>query len=135
MPDICDDRLKKTIKMIKNMKKISSKIKFSAKERKTMRASCEKSYMNPGCKGTIFEDGPVNKLPTGANDFIKGDKNLKGKIGKMFESMLKKERKELFGKRKTILKDNFYYKLSNKTVRNLKKKGATSGCTRFDEDN
>ncbi len=133
MPDICDEKLKK---MNKVMKKISSKFKFSAKERKTMRKSCEKSYMNPGCKGTIFEDGPANKLPTDANDFIKNNKilkGLKGKFGKMFESMLKKERKSLFGKRKTILKDNFYYKLSNKTVRNLKKKGATSGCTIFEK--
>jgi len=130
MPDICDEKLKK---ITKAMKKISSKIKFSAKERKTMRVSCEKTYMNPGCKGTIFEDGPVNKLPTGADDFIKGNKILKGKIGNMFTKMLKKERKSLFGKRKTILKDNFYYKLSNKTVRNLKKKGATSGCTIFEK--
>ena len=131
MPDICDDHLKKATKM---MKKIFPKVKLSAKERKTMRASCEKSYMNPGCKGTVFEDGPVNKLPTSSNSLIKKIMKKDKQFAKIFVNTLKKERKELFGKRKTILKDNFYYKLSNKTVRNLKKKGATSGCTRFDEN-
>ena len=131
MPDICDEKIKKTHKIIKKM---FPKMKFSTKQNKTFRAICEKSYMNPGCKDTIFEDGPANKLPNGADNNIaklmKKDKDF----GKFLNNMMKKERKELFGKRKTILKDNFYYKLSNKTVRNLKKKGATSGCIKFENN-
>jgi hypothetical protein len=131
MPDVCDDHFKKTTKVLK---KIFPKAKLSVKTRKTIRAGCEKTYMNPGCKDTMFEDGPANKLPKSSDSLIKKIMKKDKKFAKIFLNELKKERKELFGKRKTILKDNFYYKLSNKTVRNLKKKGATSGCTRFDEN-
>jgi hypothetical protein len=39
-------------------------------------------------------------------------------------------RKEIFGKKTTVLKDGFYEKLDKETVTNLKKNGATSGCYR-----
>jgi hypothetical protein len=37
-------------------------------------------------------------------------------------------RKAMFGKNNTVLKNNFYKRLSKKTRNTLKKKGAISGC-------
>jgi hypothetical protein len=44
-------------------------------------------------------------------------------------TMLKGFRKQMFGKKNSVLKDGFYEKLNSKTVKQLKKKGALSGCT------
>ena len=129
--DICDEKIKKGQKV---MKKAFPKMKFTEKEYKNMKRNCEKIYNNPGCKGTILEDGSPSKLPKGSADGLKRVFGKNNKTFRMFERLLKKERVQLFKGRKSVLKDNFFHKMSNKTVRNLKKQGATSGCTVFYKD-
>lgn len=108
---------------VKNTKEIKLKIKEmkdKIKSRKFKEESiemCKKSFCNPGCKGTIFQN---NKFPNElVNKFSKqndGEKTLK---------LLKKMRKSLFKGKKSILKNEFYEGLP---VKKLKKQGAVSGC-------
>ena len=82
---------------------------------------CAKHYCNPGCKTTIFEDGSANELSKSMK------KKYKLPATRKFWLQM---RKELFGKDKTVLKDSFYNKLPSKTVKQLKKEGAISGCAK-----
>ena len=75
-------------------------------------------YCNPGCKGTIYQN---NSFP----------KELEKKYSKKLIDKLKKKRKELFKGNKSVLVNNFYKDLKNKTVKKLKKKGAISGCDSY----
>lgn len=84
---------------------------------------CKKGYCNPECKNTLFQKG--DKLPKGVFDNM----NLKGPTKKIVKSLITATRKRLFGKKKDILKNNFYEGLSKKEVTKLKKEGAISGCT------
>jgi hypothetical protein len=105
---------KKTLKKM-NLKKL--KKKRIEDYRKTM--------CNPTCKNTLFESGDPNQL---SSSFIKELKKItKTKDAVDFQLGL---RKEIFGKKTNVLKDGFYEKLDAETVKNLKKKGATSGCYR-----
>jgi len=104
-------------KMLKNMTLKKMKKKRIDDYRKTM--------CNPTCKSTLFESGDADKLPA---SFIKELKKIsKSKDALDYQLGL---RKEIFGKKNTVLKNGFYEKLDKETVTNLKKKGATSGCYR-----
>jgi hypothetical protein len=91
---------------------------LSNKTLKREKQLCANIFCNPECKGTIFQDDEV-KYNDELNKTYKKQKYLK--------NMLIQARKKLFLNRKTILEDNFYYKLKNK--KQLKQKGALSGCT------
>lgn len=78
--------------------------------------SCAKHFCNPGCKDTLFD-------PNGLSEkFTKGmDKNLR--------EFHEENRKEIFGKKTTVLtEDHFYEKISKKHRTKMKKNGAISGC-------
>jgi len=85
---------------------------------KQIMKSCKIGYCNPTCKGTIFQNGknfPKNvKVPS-----------------PLVLSMMKRIRKGLFKNKTTVLNKNFYEKLKKNNVANVKKRGATSGCTLF----
>lgn len=84
-------------------------------------ANCATHYCNEGCKKTIFEDGPPDKL---SEEFMKYLKHKE--LIKSFEEL----RKELFGNKTSVLKDGFYEGLNPKTLNKLKKEGAISGCAK-----
>ncbi len=83
---------------------------------------CRKGYCNPGCANTMFQSGKM--LPQA---FKK--ETLKGKHGKVALAIITKLRKDIFKGKTSILKDDFYEKLSPKEVALAKRKGALSGCT------
>jgi len=109
-------------KLKKKMKKI---FKITKKKEREYIENCKKGYCNPGCKDTFFEQG--SKTPEGAFDEAK----KQGIYNKMFIKTIKKMRKEIFGKKKNVLKNDMYEKLSKKDVKTLRKQGAISGCTLF----
>ena len=94
---------------------------------------CAQKFCNVGCKNTIYEDGPANKLPEPLKKRYDNDAKHIGKYmanawqGAKARNMLK-TRKKLFGNKISILKDNFYIGLPKKTVKKLKQRGAISGC-------
>ena len=100
-------------KTLKNLNLKQSKKKRIEEYRTTL--------CNPGCKGTVFEKGPPDKLSA---SFVK---KLKKKD--LIEYQLS-VRKELFGDKTNILQNDFYQELDANTVKKLKKKGAVSGCYR-----
>ena len=116
-------RVKNTI--LTSTRKTLSKLK-TKKEQDKMLKTCKKTFCNPPCKGTIFQD---DKLPQEVLDDINNNKDLKDKDKKMVIEMVKNTRKNIFKNKKTVLKDGFYEELEN--VDKLKKEGATSGCTLF----
>ena len=79
---------------------------------KDIMKQCKKGYCNPGCKGTIFQNGnfPKNTSP-------------------IMLSIMKSLRNKMFKGKKSVLNKNFYEKLKKKNVACAKKRGATSGCT------
>jgi hypothetical protein len=99
--------------LVKRTKKKTFSI--SKKEKAIIEKICSNTYCNPGCKGTIYQN---NSFP----------KELEKKYSKKLINKLKKNRKELFKKKKSVLVNNFYKDLKNTTVKKLKKKGAISGC-------
>ena len=111
-------------KRIKVFKKMIANFDNAAQKKKNIKIEmdiCSRYYCNPACKNTIFEDGPANELSNGMKKKYKSDLTRKFWLD---------QRKELFGKEKSVLKDNFYNKLSAKTLKNLKKEGAISGCVK-----
>jgi len=104
-------------KTLKNMNLKKAKKKRIEDYRKTM--------CNPTCKSTLFESGDADKLPA---SFLKELKKItKSKDALDYQLGL---RKEIFGKKNSVLKNGFYEKLDAETVKNLKNRGATSGCYR-----
>jgi len=97
--------------------------KKSGKGDKTELDICAKYFCNEGCKNTIFEDGPSDKLSNGFRKIFKNNKEL--------IKMMEKTRKELFGNKTTVLKDGFFEGIKPKSLKKLKKEGAISGCTRM----
>ena len=77
---------------------------------------CKKGYCNPGCKGTIYQNG--KNFP----------KNVKAPTPMML-SIMKGMRNGMFKNKTSVLKNSFYEKLKKKNVTCAKKRGATSGCT------
>jgi len=103
-------------KKIKRFKAIVEKMnnpKQQSITRKNELKNCARIYCNEGCKNTLFDNS--------ANGMKYNSKN---------RNFMMDERKLIFGKQKTVLKDNFYNKLSAKTIKKLKKEGAISGCIR-----
>jgi hypothetical protein len=95
-------------------KELGKKIKNDDISKKLLK-SCMKKHCNPGCKGTIYQNGELKM-----ND-------LKQKLSNKEINLIKEIRKGLFNGKKTILKDNFYIGLK-KSKNKLKKNGAISGC-------
>lgn len=119
--ELCD-KLKKDLD---NMKKVLDNFN----NKKTMEdgnklelAACEKQFCNEGCKGTIFEDGPADTLPKKLLD--------KYKKNPAAIDMFKDMRKNLFGNKTSVLKDNFFEGMKAKDIEKYKKEGAISGCVR-----
>lgn len=93
-----------------------------AKMEKDLHEQCKKGYCNEDCKDTIFQDG---SLPPAVINSFKGTKGAKA----LFKKIIQTQRKMIFGKKKSVLKDSFYKGLPEKDIARLKKEGATSGCT------
>lgn len=136
-------KMKKMIaKISKNITKImppEQKTKF-IKSQKTInddvfKQKCMNSYCNPDCKNTVFEAG--SKIPNSVFVKIKSDlesnPSIKKKdIPKMLKSSKKlanEMRKIIFKNKTNVIKNNFYENLKPSDVKELKKKGAISGCT------
>lgn len=86
---------------------------------------CKLQFCNPTCKDTVFEDKDgTNKIPP---YFLSKNKKIQKNMIKLFN----KTRKRLFGKKKSILKDDFYEGLPEKRINEAKKKGAISGCVEY----
>jgi len=111
--------------ILNSTRKTLSKLK-TKKVQDKMLETCKKTFCNPTCNGTIFQD---DKLPKEVIDNINNNNDLKDKEKKMAIEMVKEMRKNIFKNKKTVLKDGFYEELEN--VDKLKKEGATSGCTLF----
>ena len=105
--------------MIKNAMKT---MKNDAELKKKVKENCEIMFCNPGCKQTMFQDG--KEFP---KDLESKHKNP------AFKNLLKTTRKMLFQGKNTVLKDGFYDKMNFKgdvkSIDELKKKGAISGCS------
>jgi len=107
--------------MEKNIKKLTSK-----KMRKINLDQCMSVFCNTkGCKGTILEDG--KKYPPAVKARLFKIVKNKTSQNKLFKES-KKIRKTLFKNKSSVLKDNFYEKLSPKMINKLKKQKAVSGC-------
>ena len=101
--------------LLKNVESITTKqVKQGAVE------GCLSSFCNPGCKGTMFEDG--TKLPMSVIQKIKDQPNSSQII-----QALTKIRKDLFKGKKTVLNNDFYEGLKN--MEELRRQGAISGCS------
>ena len=98
--------------------------------RREKKEEYRKFFCNPGCKNTVFESGPANKLPKAFAKSLKG----KNKTSNLTNYHLSR-RKELFGKNKTVLEDSFYKGLDPKTRKKMKKHGAISGCMSIYKNN
>lgn len=124
------------IDMLKNLPlKLESKAealkKFNKEKKKAVIIdvkACEKVRCNVGCKKTIFQSGPVNKLPNGI--LSNKTRNILGATkNAMLDKALLKQRKNIFGNKTNVLKeDGFYEKFPAKTVKNMKKAGFVSAC-------
>jgi hypothetical protein len=88
---------------------------------KRLMQECKKGYCNPGCKGTMFQNGA--SFPKG----IKGPNSRP--LPKLVLNVIKKLRNNIFKGKTSVLDKNFYEKLKKKNVTCAKKRGATSGCT------
>ena len=106
--------------------KTLKKVMNTAKYEKKMLDACVKGYCNPSCKDTIFEEGA--ELPKSLVQKLKKDFK-KEKDYKQILHFLQHTRKNLFGKKKNILLNSFYEKLSKKQIKKLMKEGAISGCS------
>ena len=83
--------------------------------------ACKLGYCNPGCQGTIFEDGEPDFLAPALLKEITDKDNL---------DFLRESRRRMFGKKKSVLRDkSFYQGLSASTIHALRRDGAISGCT------
>jgi hypothetical protein len=107
------DKLKQRLQNIK---------KFTTVDKKTLALTDKINkiiYCNVGCKGTILEPG--EKISSTLAEKYKDSKELL----KLFEN----QRKNIFGEKTDVLKDNFYKKAPKKLVEEIKKDGAISLCS------
>lgn len=115
--------LEEEIKIQKEFIKRMNNTKSAEKSIKILKDGCERNLCNKGCLGTIFEEGDPNKLPKGIIKKFKGNKELL--------ALLLDRRKEIFGKKTNVLKDDFYEGLKKNNVNKTRKKGAISGCVKM----
>jgi len=104
----------------KKLINIMSTTKYKNALTKKAKDSCKKNYCNIGCKNTLFES--TKDLP---KDIIKQFKDSPEVLKLMIQA-----KKDLFGNNSSVLKDNFYDKLSAKDIKKLKNEGAISGCVK-----
>lgn len=110
---------RKTYKNIQNAISSDSNIQ-SVRKRiiKEVIQSCKDIYCNPGCKGTIFEDGKeLSKSLT-----------KKWKNKSMMLEYLDSQHKWILGEKDSVLVNDFYEKLTPGRISYIKGKGAISGC-------
>jgi len=117
--DILSKNLIKTFK--KRLKSSTLKKKLSRSEEEYRSTFC-----NPTCKDTLFEAGNPSQL---SEPMIKSLK----KQAQYYQFKYRKEdglreRKQIFGTDKEVLKNGFYKGLDAKTIKKLRKRGAISGC-------
>lgn len=112
---IKDKNKKEKINLL--LKESQEKLK-SKKFKEDSLKECKNGFCNPGCKGTIFQNGKFPK------ELV--NKYSKEKHGNVTIKFLKSLRESLFKDKKSILKNDFYEEFKNKDK--LKKKGAVSGC-------
>jgi hypothetical protein len=96
--------------------------------------TCRKAHCNPGCKGTIFQDGKAFPQKEIEEIYAKQLGGLKTKTQrdavKSIVSAMKETRKRIFKGRSSVLDKNSFYKgLTRKNAVSAKKDGALSGCT------
>lgn len=115
-------------KEIKRLKKMMKPKKEDPKVDKQLIKSLTSAYCNPGCEGTIFQEGDLD-IETFVNDYAckKSRRCDRKRLVKRF----KETRKLIVKDRKRILDDDsFYYAFVNKTKKaQLIKDGAVSGCS------
>jgi len=121
-PTECE-KIKDSIKWIQGFLDKLEESKKSGKSDKTELNICAKYFCNEGCKNTIFEDGPSDKLSKGFSKIFKNNKEV--------IKMMEIARKKLFGNKTSVLKDGFFEGLKPKTLKKLKKEGAISTCVRM----
>jgi len=105
---------------IKYSKKELNSLKNQKKRQAFVLLKCKEYLCNVGCKGTIVEDGKPNAISDALSKRFQYDKST--------VNFLKQQRKEIFGKKTSVLEDDFYEGLDPKCVKKLKKEGAISGC-------
>lgn len=116
----------KRAKFIKSQKTINDDV---------FKQNCMNSYCNSDCKNTVFEAG--SKIPNSVfvklkSDFESNPSINKKDIPKMIKNtkkMMNEIRKDIFKNKKNVIKNNFYEKLKPSDIKEMKKKGAISGCT------
>ena len=121
-PTECE-KIKGQIKWIQGFLDKLEESRKSGKGDKLELSICAKYFCNEGCKDTIFEDGPPNKLSKGFSKIFKNNKKL--------IKMMEKTRKTLFGNKTTVLKEGFFEGIKSKSLKKLKTEGAISGCVRM----
>ena len=94
------------------------KSKASALDKESQEA-CVSAYCNPTCEGTLFQDGKA--FPEALA------KKYKNK--KLIRNILNETRKTLFGKKTKITKNGFYDGIKTTRRKQLKARGALSGCS------
>ena len=121
-----------------SQKKIRYRKTASHKKRQKYAISLRKEeYCNPGCKGTIFQDGTFTQKEL--EDMVRRNPFSPDRTEEDFRetvAIYKKRRSKMFRKHKgttttkkrSVLKRDFYEKLGETRVAKLKKQGAISGC-------
>ena len=103
--------------VIETMEGISNKMNRPAISPLEM---CKNKFCNKGCKDTLFEDGPPNKLS-------KGYRNILGNNSAGIQ-LSRRNRKKIFNNKTSVIKHNFYTGIPQERIKQLKKEGAISGC-------
>ena len=107
-------------------------IKKFEKDKEYFKRLCINVYCNPKCKGTVFENGKEisnNTKKKSIENFKKKNPYAKKKDIDLLLTILKNMRITIFKNKTTVLKNSFYEGYSKKTIKNIKKKGAISGCS------
>lgn len=91
------------------------------KSRKSLMNSCKSLHCNPGCKNTLLEPGKT--ISKGYLQRVKMSQRTK--------KFMIEQRKNRFGDKLNVLKNDFSDKLDPYQVNDLKKRGAISACTDF----
>lgn len=106
----------------KSIRQWKNKTMRKKKEKKMghmMFGICKQNYCNPGCKNTLFESG---------KELSKGFRRKTRKFGNHLRQDLENTYREVHAVRENVLQDGFYEELPKKSVANMRKKGAVSGC-------
>jgi len=118
---VCE-KMKNDLEIGKKMLDSYNDKKTTAKLKKLQLETCKIKFCNESCKGTVLEDGPGGSLP---KSLLVKYKNNPAAID-MFKDM----RKQLFGNKTSVLKDNFYEGMKQTDINKYKKEGSISGCFR-----